>query len=1702
MLAFPLSTDPKLPWQDVPMVRSVAQALGILQLGFLVKLGGAAVAAAVYFASLAWILLTLGCSVYVGAAFINNKFNVLWPLKFLRGTAKVTSVALFVPLCSMLMQVFACPPGGSLLVLPQTACGSWAHILLALNSIVVLIAFACFSALVLAVFFDRDPRSKSITASAHGRISVFMLLAKLALTLLYTQTFWLPGWLMIAASIITSFLWIGLYWTYLPMYHMWMNYLKVALGAVHLWAGLSAIIGLASSTHLRNTGMPGSVFVAGALLAAALGALMTYRRWAWHEAMASARLSSPYMVELLCRRLLAHADKPEGAVSTLAVDLASMQQGTDMVEEEAEVGYFSDEKLDGKELSKRAFAAVSSILQAAERSFPSSSMMHLFIAQYMRTYRNNRHLELQHLAKAEAHEPAIDEAFIVFQRRRQLEDNDSGDGGLGNVILRVKYEKHKKEASSMKLKARKLQMEFWQQLAAKAPAISQLHKTGLGLAEAVARGDAAYRAMVRIAPRSVQVLRTYAEFLLDITNNPIRAEKYLAHANAIDDEAAGDKGQASHELELMGTSLKLDSSSDTVAVIVASDREANVGMIKSANAAAAALFGYSQRELLTLNVSELIPQPLASIHDKFILRYLETGIERVISTHRTVFGVHRQGHIMPLVQHVRSMQGGFGSLFEAIDCLEKAFIVALGPRLITGADKDTLAALSLDGRRMAMGEHVALMNVLPALASELDKREGKAAASADLGQPKAGVARSLRRATASKASMGLRGTFVVDSVLPSVPLSIARRIVSQFCTDAEKGVLDEVLKHVLTVSDDGPGAAGAHSATCQMKVVVRVQITPYDVSRFLPPLSNGEPRPSNRVAMVAWKPAMPSHIRSMIALKDPSVASSSLSHGHSVDSQGKSTTTGASSDVASGSEGEGETPGVLAGKSMSRQPSQAVIAGLTHQSQGDSDAGSDGGSSEGNSADLGTMGKSVGGSSSSSSTAGAMVRLRALIAATDKTMEPALKRLHWALFMVTAVASAVALIAAILPYIFLDMYTTAVDLAQTCGHLQMYLQSMLELAQIAGESARDMLTFTVYFVPTSTAIRSSEAVFNASGQFLLDAGMRYQAVQQDLMQGLKLNPDMLARFEEGSLQLDVPPSLLGADGTSNRNRTASLLAAGIEMVSAAMTAASTPMREWQNSTAEEFTLLRNGAGIMAPELDDVITQSLQVSDAALSDIQLIQDIVLGAAVACILIVATLSIIPTVLSNEESKNFIFRIFLDVPLSVVRALRLESTRRYKRAAAAILGDETLQEAAPEEDVVVDHSQAKEESALVPVQGQGREQGLVKSASDATQDASAEDLVAGKSDLDSKKGPPPQSQADQAVEHATKHSTRAAGWRMAKLKRRGRVLHKSILSVVKPSAIFLSPFLLMSVYLVLVYFWDRDLVFRVRVLGGGALGSIVRSAAFHRISHCSLEAALKPTPAEVRKYSAFCRDRIESFMELQNGLLYGSDDLLGMSIPPGLSTRPELEELFVVDGCPAGTIPIGVKSDWFFGKNHQGNMTACYLFMNGVLGAGAQAAVLSIQSTALSILTIAELTANASIAAGNTTMPIMHNVEVTDGHMLSDLVEALLTASQGFGAAALSRATTVRQDMIQEEIDAYLTLRTLAGISMAVFLWIVHYALASGVLTRMDEEQKRIRRMRKCACRCNVRHSCTLLSLSPPSQCCSCLRTPFKALASSAA
>ncbi len=101
------------------------------------------------------------------------------------------------------------------------------------------------------------------------------------------------------------------------------------------------------------------------------------------------------------------------------------------------------------------------------------------------------------------------------------------------------------------------------------------------------------------------------------------------------------------------------------------------GSIESINPAGASLFGYTQTELIGLNVNVLMPSPYHKEHDSYLQNYRQTGVKKIIGIGREVRGKRKDGTTFPLRLSVAEVLLDERRIFTGIlhDISDKVFAV-------------------------------------------------------------------------------------------------------------------------------------------------------------------------------------------------------------------------------------------------------------------------------------------------------------------------------------------------------------------------------------------------------------------------------------------------------------------------------------------------------------------------------------------------------------------------------------------------------------------------------------------------------------------------------------------------------------------------------------------------------------------------------------------------------------------------------------------------------------------------------------------------------------------------------------------------------------------------------------------------------------------------------------------------------------------
>ncbi|KAJ3218705.1 hypothetical protein HDU81_000467, partial [Chytriomyces hyalinus] len=304
------------------------------------------------------------------------------------------------------------------------------------------------------------------------------------------------------------------------------------------------------------------------------------------------------------------------------------------------------------------------------KAMPKSCRLYLFAASFHLSFMGNRAQCLALTAKAALMHPKLDEAFMIFKRQRLLNDKFAG----GDVIDFIAFEQNMKLAKLNERKATVAGIQFWSELMKKRPSFYKLQLHGAAISSAVSVAQSHYVTLIKLTPDSPDVYRLYGKFLIDVLNDKKNGQDLLDHADELVDEAERDAvsdeddsddssgydsdGDERRDSKTANKCQNLFSGDNCLITI--SGEKNNLGAILSINDKACKQFGYKKSECIGKNINVIIPSPFAEAHDAYLVKYLETGIAKVMEKSREVLGLHKDGYLMRLmlcVKHIVQPNG-------------------------------------------------------------------------------------------------------------------------------------------------------------------------------------------------------------------------------------------------------------------------------------------------------------------------------------------------------------------------------------------------------------------------------------------------------------------------------------------------------------------------------------------------------------------------------------------------------------------------------------------------------------------------------------------------------------------------------------------------------------------------------------------------------------------------------------------------------------------------------------------------------------------------------------------------------------------------------------------------------------------------------------------------------------------------------------
>ncbi|KAI8815631.1 uncharacterized protein EV422DRAFT_350210 [Fimicolochytrium jonesii] len=660
-LAFPISTF--FPWQD--------------EIGWFVRALELVSAPEHYASQTGGIFEVLICSLgvtllntlWVGYSFSTNNFQFIWPLKTLRVLLTLFANVLYVPSVTVLLiavtncEEHSTQTSEALVLDAATKCWTGGRLFASLATAAVALIFICLAFTVTATFFEPDPKDHDITCRPHSRLDLWYVMARTILILLHSVlpiAFKVdsvtPKWIMALASLAASgSLAFGSIW-YMSYYHWRYAMFRAALQCNFLWASLCCVY-----TLIRPHSDIGIIYLLQIPLMMAV-CLVCIRFRREHIEGMDLKHVNPITLELKVRFRLMRSNLLFRATPTHNMTLETTSPG--------DLGYTGPDVQANtaeqaiREKERLAIEETNGMFVHGLRRMAGSCFVRLFAGQFHLLQMGNKAQCLAAYEKASTLGPTLDEAFLIFRRKRMLHERFAG----GDVIDFIAFEQNMQQAKKYERRAMAAVLQFWEELARKKPSFESLQAHGATISAAVSLAQSHYIALIRLSPNSSSVFRLFGHFLLNILNDNKQAQEMLGHADKLEEEnaqggredATGYGGDEQYENGGREPSATDPFAPDNALITISGDPR-TLGQVLNVNNHALKLFGLRKPDVLHKNIITIIPSPFAEIHDQLLQRYLDTGYAKVIDRPRQVLGLHSSGYIMPVSLLVKQVIGEGGS---------------------------------------------------------------------------------------------------------------------------------------------------------------------------------------------------------------------------------------------------------------------------------------------------------------------------------------------------------------------------------------------------------------------------------------------------------------------------------------------------------------------------------------------------------------------------------------------------------------------------------------------------------------------------------------------------------------------------------------------------------------------------------------------------------------------------------------------------------------------------------------------------------------------------------------------------------------------------------------------------------------------------------------------------------------------------------
>ncbi|EGR31396.1 PAS domain S-box family protein [Ichthyophthirius multifiliis] len=297
-------------------------------------------------------------------------------------------------------------------------------------------------------------------------------------------------------------------------------------------------------------------------------------------------------------------------------------------------------------LIKKWYGFIKFIIEDSLQIFHKSTRLHLLHSYIQHEKLKNRFKALYELMICNELKPNMQEEFALYRFNIQIEnemkdyDERIGDNINVDVNKVVMFQKKFFEFQAYINESVQLHLDFWRQLLEENPEIQKIEQMGSTITTTVDNLQSLYLELKLIYPNHIKSQEIYGNFLKDIVNDTIEAEKIL-------DSVKYTRNSYSMTRTFQDADKLKYGENSNAAIITVSGNYNQMGIVQNVNNELTRILGWSKQDILKQNISKIMPKVYSELHDAFLSRFLETSESKLLGMERIVLAMKKNKFLVP-----------------------------------------------------------------------------------------------------------------------------------------------------------------------------------------------------------------------------------------------------------------------------------------------------------------------------------------------------------------------------------------------------------------------------------------------------------------------------------------------------------------------------------------------------------------------------------------------------------------------------------------------------------------------------------------------------------------------------------------------------------------------------------------------------------------------------------------------------------------------------------------------------------------------------------------------------------------------------------------------------------------------------------------------------------------------------------------------